>query len=202
MTNKNANEVKFYLDFRSPYAYLAQTRFDDIAAATGAVFVPKPIVVIDLMNRVGNTPTSVVCPPKAKYVGQDLIRWAKAYSAPLKFNPAARQIDGPSLLRGVFAAEVHGARDAYCRAVFNAIWTQQVALTDDTSLLEVLQKAGIDAAEHIVAERDDQQASLDAVLEEAIEDGVFGAPSFVYDGALYFGNDRLQFLEADLKAAA
>ena len=79
--------VQFYLDYRSPYSYLAQSQLDDVALEI------RPFDVLDVMKRVNNVPTTITCAVKGQYAGADLGRWVKRYEIPFARNPQMREID-------------------------------------------------------------------------------------------------------------
>ena len=85
--------VEFHFDYRSPYSYLAMTQTGDIDLTL------HPFDVIDVMKRVGNTPTTITCKAKGAYASVDLGRWARRYGVPMSPNPKMREIDGRRLLR-------------------------------------------------------------------------------------------------------
>ena len=95
--------IEFYFDFRSPYSYLAHTQLPALAARFGALVTYKPIDVLEVMARVGNSPTTVLCAAKARYAQADLARWAQAYGVPLQPNPHNRAIAPRPLLLGAMA---------------------------------------------------------------------------------------------------
>src|SRR5882757_6702864 len=101
-------QVEFLLDYRSPYAYLANTQ---MKALTSVVYTPIDILAV--MNKVNNQP-SPLCPPKARYAGLDAGRWAKHYGVAFSPNGAllqamgTRQFDGALLARAALAAQELG----------------------------------------------------------------------------------------------
>ena len=191
--------VRFYFDFVSPYSYLAFTQLPRVARATGASFELVPISVLDLMQRVGNTPTSVTCQAKSRYAREDLDRWARRYGVPLVPHPAFGSFDVEPFLVAAHSAARSGCLEACVAAVFEAIWVESRNLTDESAVTEWFRSAGVDAdvlREDAAAGRE----ALAACVDQALVDGVFGVPSFRTDDALFFGNDRLDFLEAALRS--
>lgn len=192
----------FYFDYRSPYSYLAYTQFDKLAR------VPKfvPFDLQDVMRRVGNVPTSVVCAPKNRYVRADLQRWASWYGVPFERHPRAQEIDGRRLLRATLAAgTVQGeqALQVAAGAIYRARWSVAVPLDTASEIAAALTAAGLDGRS-IEPMIDDPSTDrlVDANSDMAERAGVFGAPSFLLGSALYFGNDRLDFLRRQLEETA
>ncbi|MFL5297769.1 MAG: 2-hydroxychromene-2-carboxylate isomerase [Phenylobacterium sp.] len=185
--------VEFFFDFRSPYSYLAFSQLGDIGLAI------RPMDVLEVMKEVGNTPTTIVCAAKGRYAGADLQRWTALYRLPFQRHPEMRSVDGRRLLRAVLAAGDQ-ARAAVA-ALFPAMWGDPQPLATPEDVAALLAKAGVTVD---AATLDDP--SLDARLSEAshaaAERGVFGAPTFITGGEMFFGNDRLDFLRRHLEQAA
>lgn len=190
--------VRFYYDFVSPYSYLAYTQLASIVERTGAEFVLKPVHVLTLMEMVGNAPTSATCKPKAVYSRQDLTRWAMHYKTPINPHPRFGQFSTEPLLLGAIAAESAGYRAEFTKAAFEAIWLKQADVENDEAIVGWLEDSGIPGVSNMWANKEHFRSKLAANHEAAIADGVFGVPSFKTDAGLYFGNDRLHFLEADI----
>lgn len=191
--------VKFYYDFLSPYSYMASTQLPALAERTGATFEHKPVLILKVMDEVGNSPTTMHCKVKGKYAFADLARWAQAYDVPVAPNPSFNKIDLKALALGALSAQELGVVDGYHRAVFAGVWAKQCAFANDQELIDLLADEGVSNGAEIIAGRDAMSEKLKANIAEAVSDGVFGAPSFVVDGQLFFGNDRLQFLECAIE---
>jgi 2-hydroxychromene-2-carboxylate isomerase len=93
--------IDFYFDFVSPYSYLASTVLPGVAASHGTVIDYRPFTLIDLMQKVGNRPTTIECQNKGVYVMADLQRWAKRYRVEFTANPAWLRIDFAELVPGI-----------------------------------------------------------------------------------------------------
>jgi len=192
--------IKFYYDFLSPYSYLASTQLPAIAERHSCEIDYKPIHVLRLMERVGNQPTTILCETKLAYAFQDLDRWSKEYRVPIAPNPHLKSIDVTPLLLGAIAAGDVGVIREYTAAVFEAYWEKQAAFSEPDELPEIIRAAGIPDSGGILGASIGFADRLEANISEGVEDGVFGVPSFVCDAGLYFGNDRLDFLEKGLSA--
>lgn len=191
--------LDFYFDYRSPYAYLAQTQVRGL----GAEIAWRPFEILQLMDKVGNVPTSITCKPKGKYLGADLMRWAAMYKAPFQRHPQAAQIDARRLLRATLATAELGQADAAVAAIFGVYWGSGAPLATADDIVAVLNGAGVDSAD--LRTRIDDPAldvALDAATDEAASRGVFGAPTMFVGDEMFFGNDRFDFVRASLRAAA
>lgn len=190
--------VAFNFDYRSPYSYLALTQLSDIDLSL------HPFDVIDVMNRVGNTPTTITCKVKGEYAGKDLARWTQRYGVPFSRNPAMRDINGQRLLRATLAIPDGAERRKAVEAIFKAMWGEPAALGSPAEIVALLRSAGVAATATLAEQMDSNEleAALQAANAAAAERGVFGSPSFFVGDEMYFGNDRLEFLREALAVAA
>jgi 2-hydroxychromene-2-carboxylate isomerase len=190
--------VAFHFDYRSPYSYLAMTQIGDIDLTL------HPFDVIDVMKRVGNTPTTITCKVKGVYAGADLGRWTRRYGVPFSRNPQMREIDGLRLLRATLAIPDGPERRKAMEALFKAMWAEPAPLGTPADIAALLTSAGV-AESAALAERMDSaelEATLDAANAAAAARGVFGSPSFFVGEEMFFGNDRLEFLREALAVTA
>ena len=191
--------LDFYFDYRSPYAYLAQSQVPGL----GVDVAYRPFEILGLMDKVGNVPTSITCKAKNRYLSFDLRRWVATYQVPLQRHPQAGEIDARRLLRATLAAEALGQAPQAVGAIFQAYWVSGAPLSTASDVAEVLNGAGVSGpglAERIDDPELDQ--ALDAATQAAIERGVFGAPTMYVGDEMFFGNDRLDFVRASLGVAA
>lgn len=185
--------IEFFYDFRSPYSYLAFTQLRGLNASIDF----KPMKVLTVMEKVGNTPTTITCAAKGRYARTDLSRWAQRYG--LALNPSdMRANDGEAMARAVIVAAAEQRADLTL-ALFRAIWSEGRSLATSEAVVAELATAGIDTA--VIAARIDAEeavAQLDGFTDEAATRGVFGSPTMIVDGAMFFGNDRIDFLREEI----
>jgi 2-hydroxychromene-2-carboxylate isomerase len=191
-------DVDFFFDFISPYTYLADTQLPALQKRTGARIRFRPMHLLKLMKMVGNVPTTILCANKMKYASQDLGRWVSRYGVPFQMNPHLFGGDQSLSLRGALVAQKQGAdaESAYNRAIYRAFWADAVDTNDRGRLEACIDAAGLDG-KHILEAAD--QGEYDDLLTKntqlAAERGVFGSPTFLVGEEMFFGNDRLEFLE-------
>ena len=188
----------YFFDFASPYTYLCDSQIPGLLERTGAEIVYKPMVLGAVMVGTGNAPPSTV-PAKGAYMGQDIQRWLKRYDLAFEFNPhfPVRTIFA---LRAAIVAMDEGGFDDLKREIFKAVWTEQIDPNDVDAMRPVIARAGLDP-DHVIA-RTGEQAIKDRLkksTDEAIERGVFGAPTIFIGDEMFFGNDRLDFVEEALR---
>jgi len=196
-----SKKVDFYFDFGSPAAYLAYTQLPHICADTGAELVWKPMLLGGVFQATGNrSPVEVA--PKGSYMIDDLKRYARRYSVPYVQNPHF-PINTLMLMRGATALQMHEPERfrAYVDAVYQALWVDGRNMNDPATVGAVLQEAGFDARK-ILALTADQEVKdrLKSVTQEAIDRGVFGAPTMFVGDTLFWGQDRLDFVREALEA--
>ncbi len=192
--------VEFFFDDGSPYSYLADTRLAGLAERTGAEIVYRPMLLGGVFKATGNaSPFVEPVEAKRRYFSRELQRWVASLGVPFKSNPNF-PINTLGLMRAAYAARASGVFDTFHAAVYRAFWTEAAALGDTAVLRSVLDRSGLDG-EAIVAASTGEAAksALRATTDEAVERGVFGAPSFFVGEELIFGNDRLDFVERLLR---
>lgn len=193
--------VDFYFDVGSPAAYIAWTQMPDLCREAGGRIVYKPMLLGGVFHATGNhSPTTV--PAKGKYMLDDLARFAQRYGVPFEHNPYF-PINTLTLMRAATGLQMRDpARFVPAvDAMYRAIWVDRKDMNDPAVVGAALQAAGFDpqallalAAEPEVKDR------LKAVTQEAVERGVFGAPTFFVHGQMHWGQDRLDFVKQALKA--
>lgn len=193
--------VDFYFDVSSPAAYLAWTQLPALCFETGATLNYQPMLLGGVFQATGNrAPISV--PLKGSYLFDDLGRFARRYGVPFSLNPYF-PVNTVTLMRIAAGLEMRADTrlEAYIRAVFEAIWVDGKNMVDPATVAEVLQVAGLDAAELMALAADPHvKDRLRLQTEAAVARGVFGAPTMFVDGILYWGQDRLDFVREALSA--
>ena len=191
--------VEFYFDFGSPAAYIAYTQLPRIAAEAGATLVWKPMLLGGVFQATGNR-SPVEIPAKAPYMMEDLKRCAQRFGIEFRHNPHF-PINTLLLMRGAAGIQMHEpARFGdYAAAVYRAIWVDGRNMNDPATVGAVLQQAGFDATKILgLTQQQDVKDRLRATTDEAVARGVFGAPTMFVDGQMFWGQDRLDFVQAAL----
>ena len=194
--------VEFFFDYGSPFSYLADTQLPGIAAQAGASITHRPMLLGAVLKATGNSSPMAV-PAKARHMARELERWAKRYGVPFRPNPFPFLRNTLRLMRGAVASRRLGIFERYHPAVFAASWADALDLGDDEVFHSVLRRAGVDADELFRAI--DEQSTKDELrwaTEIAVERGVFGAPTFFVDDEMFWGNDRLDWVERALGAGS
>jgi len=193
-----ARTLEFYFDYGSPYSYLADTQVEAIAKRAGATLDRKPMLLGGVFKATGNaSPMTVEL--KSKWSAFDLPMWARHYGVPFKRNPHF-PVNTLALMRGAAAAQIDGLFERYHPAVYKAMWVDGRNLNDIKEVAAVLTGAGLDAQKFGNRLQDqDVKDRLKSTTDDAVARGVFGAPTMFVGDLMFFGNDRLPFVEMALK---
>ena len=192
--------AEFFFDLSSPYSYLASTQLPGIAARTGASFVWRPMVLGAVFKATGNaTPASVMA--KAAYMGMDLDRWARHYGVGFRFS-SHFPVNALSAMRLIVVAKRHDKVIETASAAFRAVWVENRDVTKPEELAAIATSVGLPADSAAAISEQAIKDELRANTDDAVTKGVFGAPAIVIGNDLYWGNDRLHFVEAALSAAS
>ena len=199
-------DVLFYFDFGSPNAYLSHRVIPDIEARTGARFDYVPALLGGIFKLTGNrSPAEAFSGIKNKmeYEQRETQRFVARHGlSAYRMNPHF-PVNTLKIMRGAVAAQREGVFEAYVETVFKAMWEQGLKMDDVEVIGEALEAAGLDAPSIMArAEEADVKQALIANTEAAVAAGVFGSPSFVVGGELYFGKDRLRDVEEAIVGSA
>jgi 2-hydroxychromene-2-carboxylate isomerase len=184
--------LEFWYEFASTYSYLSAMRIEKVAAAAKIEVAWRPFLLGPIFRAQGwNDSPFNVYPAKGRYMWRDLERLATGYQLAFR-KPSAFPRNGLSAARIALVAEQDGWCPDWTRAVYAAEFGQDRDIADGAVLTGLLETLGQDPGAVLArAESPDNKAALRAQTERAQALGIFGAPSFVVDGELYWGNDRL-----------
>lgn len=199
-------QVEFYYDLVSPYSYLAYTQLGRICEEHEAELVLRPMLLGAVHKAVG-IQAPIETKAKSRYQWRDIHRWASHYEVPLKF-PDPFPFRTLKTMRAAMSCRKQGELEAFTHEAFALYWQEggapkgMEATDEDGPITEVARRIEADPKEILegAAAPENKQALKDAT-EEAVERGVFGAPAFFVGGEMFWGNDRLHFVEAALEAA-
>jgi 2-hydroxychromene-2-carboxylate isomerase len=197
--------VQYYFAPNSPWTYLGHLRFWDVARKHGATVEVLPM---DLGGKVfpqsGGLPLAKRAPQRQAYRLVELKRFSEHLHAPMNLQPKFFPVNPDDAARLIIAVELHDGSDAAMHitdAVLRAVWVDERNIADEATLATLLRERELparrleDAHSQAVSER------YEANTARAIEAGVFGAPSYVVGGEIFWGQDRLDFLDQRLGAA-
>ncbi len=195
--------VDYYFSPMSPWTYLGHSRFADIARRQGAIINVKPVDYGKIFPVSGGVPVAKRAPQRQAYRFAELKRWRKFLDVPLTLEPKFFPYDSSLAARLIIAADGKGSGHAMrlAGALLKACWAQDRNMADEAELSKVCEEQGLHSRELIdAAKADEARKRFDEFTEEAIGLQVFGAPTYAYKGELFWGQDRLDFLDRALGA--
>jgi 2-hydroxychromene-2-carboxylate isomerase len=197
-----AEPITFYFEFASPYAYLAALRIDAAAARCGRSVDWKAVSLAHVLKARGVSRDGMGR-EKLDYIMRDAARAAEMQGAPFRM-PTAFPVDSKAARQAFWRLKARDPALAvrFARAVYGRYWGEGLDVTTPEQIAQATAAFGVDLAEAGAALADPaaRQAAIDATAE-AIERGMFGAPAFIVDGELFWGQDRIDMIEWRLGAA-
>jgi 2-hydroxychromene-2-carboxylate isomerase len=192
--------IDFYLDFVSSFGYLARGRFLEIARKYGQPVIYHPVEMARIRLAAGNTgPSTSAQPLKMKYMRTDFLRWADLYGLKMVSNLGGW--DTGVFNRGLYLAIDRGEADAYAEHAWNCVWRDGLDPAAPSGEAELEGRMGWRAGElNGFANAPSTLERYAAEAEAATARGVFGVPTFMIGEEMWWGNDRLDFLERHLAA--
>jgi 2-hydroxychromene-2-carboxylate isomerase len=198
--------VDYYMTLNSPWTYISSALLAEIAARNHVTVNVKPAKFGPIFEQTGGLPLPKRSPQRRAYRMMELKRWREVRGIPLTLEPKYFPCDDAVATRLVIAAKLQG-KDSHKLSLElgRALWEREETLADPATLSSAAERAGLDAAALRAGGPSD--AELDArheqYTQEALTAGVFGAPSFVLpSGEIFWGQDRLELLERELKRMA
>ena len=190
-------KVEFFFDYISPATYFAHMVLPDIVQRTGAEIIYRPFLLGGVFHATGNS-SPISIPAKGKWLIDDLNRFAKRYDLPFALNPNF-PFKTVNLMRGAVWLQKHGDLKPYSDAMFRAVWAEKRNLADEKEVDAILLENSINPDEYKEAvARQEIKDELRANTEEAVQRGAFGAPTMFVGEEMFWGQDRLDFVEEAL----
>ena len=185
--------LEFWFEFASTYSYPAAMRVEDAARAAGVPLVWRPFLLAPIFGAQGwkDSPFNVY-PVKGRYMWRDLERVCAKHGVPLQ-RPSRFPRNGLLAARVALLGAGESWGGDFVRSVYRANFAQDREISDREVVASLLEEITGDAAGVLErAEAADNKDRLRKQTEQATELGIFGAPSFVSHGELFWGNDRLE----------
>ena len=184
---------EFYFDFISPYSFLAHKQIRKIEKENAVKIKYMPIFLGGLHNLTGIKAPGFI-PIKAKYMIKDCKLWAEKYNIEFKFN-SYFPIITLNLMRCVLVAEKKSLAKNFIDKVFDAIWKDDLNLNDSAIFENLLKNLKINPKTFLMeAAQPNIKDELRKKTDDAYKKGIFGAPSFIVNNKIFWGQDRLEFV--------
>jgi len=195
-------DVDYYFSPQSPWTYLGHERFSELARRAGARIHVLPV---DLGGKVfpvsGGLPLAKRAPQRQAYRLVELRRYSEWLGVPMNIKPRYFPVSPDDAAKLIIAVDLKDGTDAAMRvagAVMRALWVEERNIADEATLASIVAEQNLPAARMDDAHTQAVHERYERDTERAIEAGVFGAPSYVIDGEIFWGQDRLDFVERRL----
>jgi 2-hydroxychromene-2-carboxylate isomerase len=195
-----SKEVTVYYALQSPWTYLGWARLRELVARSSATAHYRPIQIAPVFEASGTLMLAQRPKQRQAYRLMELRRWRDQLGLPLSLHPKHFPVDESLAARMTIAHRRHGGDiAAFSQAMMSAVWAEERDLADRATLLQIAREQGADGPTLLEAAQDRAvQREYDANTQAAIDQGVFGMPTFVIADELFWGQDRLDFVARSL----
>jgi len=193
--------IEHFFSITSPWTFLGFKRLTEIAARNGAGVLHKPVDLGKVFAISGGLPLPKRAPQRQAYRLAELARWREYLGIPINAQPKFFPVKGWPAAGMVIAARER-AKDygTLAHAILRAVWVEERNIDDLATLEKIATAQGFDGPALIkAAESEAVKKTFETDTQEAMDRGVFGAPTYIYNGEMFWGQDRLDFLERAVK---
>jgi 2-hydroxychromene-2-carboxylate isomerase len=197
-----SREIDYYFSLTSPWAYIGHKAFRDVVSAYDLKVNHKPVLLGELFSETGGLPLGKRHPVRQRYRIVELQRWRDKRGLDFNLHPAHWPYNG-RLADGMVIAAVQAGLDpdAFLRTGYSAVWEGQRDLGNADVLVELADAAGLPGKKLLEQSPSDSiSAALEQNRQDAITADAFGAPAYVLDGEVFWGQDRIELLSDALKS--
>lgn len=196
--------IEYYHFLISPWSYLAINQFNKLKEKHDIKVNYKPIDVMSTFDDMGGLPPAKRHPSRQRFRMDELKRWSAYLGVPMNFTPAhfpTNQALAAQMVYAAGGAEGNAQAASFSDAVLTACWNEERDISDESTLSEIADACGMDGPTLLAKAKSDEFAQqLSATTKEAHNADVFGSPTYLVDGELFWGQDRIDFLERHLQA--
>jgi len=195
--------IDYFFAPQSPWVYLGHARFGALAARLGATVRLRPVDLGAVFPVSGGLPLGKRAPQRQAYRLVEIARHARFLEMPIHCKPRFFPVAGDDAAQLIIAVDRQDGTAAAMKlagAIFAAVWAQERNIADEAVLAELLAQQGLPAARLEQSHSQAVSECYEAYTQQAIDAGVFGAPSYVIDGEIFWGQDRLDFVERALQS--
>lgn len=193
--------IEYYFSFISLWSYVGSDAFDALVRKHDATVIFKPIDLLAIFAAGGGKPVKERAPARQAYRLVEMQRWREIRGIDLVLHPKFYPAD-PAVGHRLLLAALHQGQDvrAFVHAALRAVWADELDIADPSTLLRLARENGLENAEALLEQsREPAMHAREAALtQEAIERQVFGAPFYFYRDEPFWGQDRLDLLDAAL----
>jgi len=195
--------IDYFLSPNSPWTYFGHERLVRIAREAGAKVVVRPMDLGRIFPISGGLPLAKRAPQRQAYRLLELRRFSQQLGLPIHLQPKFFPVAADAAARLIIAVDQHDGVEAALRiagAVMAAVWVQERDIASLEVLGQLLAECGLPSARLEQAGDPAIQQRYEANTQAAIDANVFGSPSYVVDGELFWGQDRLDFVQRKLSS--
>ena len=196
-------QVDYLFAPQSPWTYLGHARFVQLARDAGATVRAMPMDLGRVFPVSGGLPLAKRPPQRQAYRLVELARFSQFLKLPLNLQPQFFPVAADDAARLIIAADLEAGSESALQLagrIFTAVWAQERNIADAATLATLVAEAGMPASLLERSRAADVQQRYDTNTQHAIDTQIFGAPTYVVDGEIFWGQDRLDFLERKLRA--
>jgi 2-hydroxychromene-2-carboxylate isomerase len=193
--------VDYYLTLASPYAYMGHARFAALTKKLSTKVVIKPVNMGEILSKTGGLPVGKRSSARQAYRFQELERWQKYLNIPLNLRPKFFPVDDTQAAGVVIAAEFEGGNGVnLAGAYLNAVWVEEKNIAEPDTIISIANGLGLDGKQLLNQSVSEKVIKIyEDNTQNALDVGVFGAPTYVVGEQLFWGQDRIEFLGDLLK---
>lgn len=194
-----AKIIDYYFSPVSPWTYLGHARFQEIARRHGASIAPKPVDYGRIFPLSGGLPVAKRPAQRQAYRLVELARWRDYLGVPMNIQPKYFPYDSRLATLAIIAAGDADKALKLAGTFLRGCWAEERNMADEAEVVAVIRSAGLNSVALLTqAKAPETAARYEAFTDEAIARQVFGAPTYVYKEELFWGQDRLEFLDRAL----
>ena len=191
--------VDYYFFLLSPWSYLGIQKFNAIVKKNNVTVNYKPIDVMKTFSTMGGTPPAKRHESRQKLRLDELQRWSSFLNVPINLHPAHWPTDQTLAAKMVIVAGKSSNAGVLVDNILSAVWNEEKNISDRNTLIEIANNSSLDGDK--IADQasiDTIQSEYDEITDEAHAKNVFGSPTYIYNDELFWGQDRLDFLDRAL----
>ena len=195
-------KIEYYYSLASPFAYLGSIKFQSIAKKYNAEIIEKPCDLVGgIFSKTGGIPVPQRSPQRQKYRLDELKRWSEFLNIKINLKPKFFPPKDPHIpAKYTIAANLLGVKILFGHEILKKLWIEEEDISDEKNIELISEQFKIDFIKLSSLAKSEKVLKIYTDnTEEAIQKNVFGAPTYIFNNELFWGQDRLEFLERSLK---
>ena len=197
-------KIEYFYSLASPFTFLGSEKFQIIAKKYNAEIIEKPCDLVGgIFSKTGGLPVPQRSPQRQKYRLDELKRWSEFLNIKINIKPKFFPPKDPHIsAKYAIAANLSGVKVLFGHELLKKLWIEEKDISDEKNIELISKQFKIDFVKLSVLAKSEKVSKIYSDnTEEAIQKNVFGAPTYIFNNELFWGQDRLEFLERALKNA-